>query len=472
MTSDTEIQPATAPATTPSDIPAGNASAATSPAGDEQDQPCTDCLPRSHKDDHPFTGCGCGSCDSESIEILCQAEGIRARAQYDETNKDAPSPQQYEATRLAYGQSRYTVGPRLEQLGAKLADSMHEIRCRIDDRDKIDCLERAWSRLSKRLRRCRVRGCCVENYSFEPELFECGVDQLKCQIARFEYVTWRADTCFQRLALEPTLLVQRVDDVTAEISAIYLALHPDQAPAGLATPKPAASVTLGAAGDAANAEGDQTASGGAADTTAGTTGAKAGAAGGSGPETPPAPVPTDLIHLYAMGLVAEYHLDDIWWGYGDGDAFVECLCRAMKVSMAGHRALAALYGEVRVREARWEERNNCCRRLKENSTSEIITGYVRCIQSDVGDDDGDDEIEVEVDVNVANEEVDVAVEIDDGDDDYYDDDDEEEEPEPAPRRRRPVERQNEPPRRGAGQRGAESGRTGERSQAARSRPSR
>src|SRR5262245_31815879 len=104
----------------------------------EQESPCTDCLPRSPKDDHAFTRCGCNACDTESVEMHCQSEGDKARAKYADEHKDAPAPQSYESARLAYGQARYTVIPIVEDLRDHLNDAKHEIRCHVDDRDTID----------------------------------------------------------------------------------------------------------------------------------------------------------------------------------------------------------------------------------------------------------------------------------------------------------------------------------------------
>jgi hypothetical protein len=393
----------------------------TSPATADQTEPCTDCLPRSQKDDRPFTGCGCNACDTESIEIHCQSEGDKARAKYAEEHKDAPSPKSYEQARLAYGQSRYKVKPILDDLKDKLADSMQEIRCRIDDRDTVDCLERSWRSVYKRLRKCRVRGCCVEETSFEVDLDEIGVEHLKARLAKFAYVTSNADECFTRLAMESGLLEARVAAVAEKINSIYYTLHPDKAP----TPSATTATTTSAAGGA-----DAPGGAGKEDTAAGDT------AKDAAPETsgaPPASEPTDYIRLYASGLVAYWYLHDVWAGYRDLDDFVSCICLAMKVSMAGHRAIAALYGELRVREARWEERNACCRRLKEHSIDEIIEGYVRCLQDeeecdddhddnddhddhDGGDDDGDDDGDGGGGYN------------DDGGDDDGDDDDDDDAP--------------------------------------------
>jgi hypothetical protein len=359
----------------------------TSPATADQAEPCNDCLPRSPKDDRPFTGCGCSACDTESIEIHCQSEGDKARAKYAEEHQDAPSPKSYEQARLAYGQSRYKVKPILDGLSDKLADSMQEIRCRIDDRDKVACLERSWKRVYKRLRKCRVRGCCVEEASFGVDLDESGVEHLKAQVAKFASVTSRADECFTRLTMEPGLLEARVATAAAQVNSIYYALHPDQAPTPPPTPPPPTPTTPTATTTPAAGGADAPGGAGNGDTAAGDT-AKDAASETS--EAPPAAEPTDYIRLYALGLVAYWYLDDIWVGYRDIDTFVSCICLAMKVSMAGHRAIAALYGELRVRDARWEERNACCGRLKNHSVDEIIEGYVRCLQDDDECDDCDD----------------------------------------------------------------------------------
>ncbi len=391
----------------------------------EADQPCTDCLPRSFKDDKPFTECGCDACDTKSIEIRCQAEGIKARAEYADKHKDAPSPERYEQARLAYAQSRYKVMPILDEIDGKLADAMHEIRCRIDDRDKVDCLERSWKKVGRRLRKCRVRGCCVEGeYDLQVELDDCGVDHLRAQFARFDYVTSQADACFNRLALEPKLLDERVTSAQAEVDDIHLALHPDKAPPPQpAQPENAPRNSAGTAQPAPAAAGTPPAKE-AKDLAAATPGAPAADAG-----------PTDYVQLYAKGLVAQWHLRDIWWGFRDIDSFVECICLAMHVSMAGHRDLGQLYGELRVREARWEERNNCCKRLKNHSHAEIIEGYVRCMRRESDEDvDLADEEEQELEQEHEDESRDYD-RNDDEEDEEEEEEEEEEERVPATRSR-------------------------------------
>lgn len=73
----------------PGDRPSG-APGATGDGQSDGDE-STDCIPRSRRDDYEFTGCGCGDCDSASLEILCRAEGIKARAAYDAAHTSAPS---------------------------------------------------------------------------------------------------------------------------------------------------------------------------------------------------------------------------------------------------------------------------------------------------------------------------------------------------------------------------------------------
>ncbi|KRF46277.1 hypothetical protein ASG96_20510 [Terrabacter sp. Soil810] len=305
----------------------------------------------------------------------CQSEGDKARAKYADAHKDAPAPQSYESARLAYGQARYKVIPVVEELRDQLNDAKHEIRCHVDDRDTIERLQRSWQRVHRRLRRCRVQGCCVEESTFDVELHDCGVDDLEAQVARFGYLTSVADDCFARLALEPDLLEARVAAAREEIYAILAVVLPSKVP----TPAPAPPTKPAVASDT------EESAPGAAESPSGT-----GSTASAMPVVETAdPGPVDYIRLYARALVAEWHLDDVWAGFGDVAAYVSCLCRAMKVSMAGHRAIATLDGELRVREARWEERNACCRRLRANSVDEIIQGYVRRIHGADPEVDGD-----------------------------------------------------------------------------------
>jgi len=46
----------------------------------------------------------------------------------------------------------------------------------------------------------------------------------------------------------------------------------------------------------------------------------------------------------------------------------------MHVVMEGYEAVAELQGEIAVREARWDERNNCCQRMREHAVDEANRG--------------------------------------------------------------------------------------------------
>ena len=352
--------PEGAPTTTPTD---GEHPPATEDAPD-----CSDWSPRSSQDDHPFEGCGCKACDSKAVELRSQTEGTKARAAYDAEHASGPNPDSYDAARLAYVKARYLVGPQLHDLDEKLSDAMHEIKCRIDNGPKIHCLGKAWEQVVIRLKDCRTGGCCVEEYTFEPELEGCDVAHLHAQIAKYDYVAGEAERCFTRLAAEPDCLVKRAAGLTAEVDAIVAALDP--APAGAtATPTAATTATPAAAPAAAGGApaGDTTTTPAAPSTPPSTTGA-----------APADAAPTDLVTLYARGLVAGWHLKQAWWGFHTIDDYVECLCRAMTVSMEGRNALAALVGELAVRTARWQDRNKCCQRLNANAVEEVIEEYLKC----------------------------------------------------------------------------------------------
>jgi hypothetical protein len=342
----------------------GPASATDGSPTDSPPGPCLDCLPRSHEDDYPFREDDCDACDSKTVEIRCQATGVKARADYAAAHASAPGPEAYETVRLEYGKARYEVQGKVRDQRERLKDALHEIRCRLDDARQVGCLDTAWERVRARLDACRVHGCCVESYDFDPQLSDCHVEHLLAQVARFSHVTDQADGCFARLAAEPAALRARLDSVVAEIDAIHAALHPPVA--ALATAVSAAAPTTGGAGNTVPASGS------------GTSAEPTGTSATTAPASPPAA--TDLAQLYAQGLNAGRHLDDVWWGYRDVDEFVDCLCRAMRVSMEGHQALAELQGELAVREARWDERNKCCRRLREHAVEEIIEGFVRCLE--------------------------------------------------------------------------------------------
>ena len=275
----------------------------------------------------------CPDCRPGALDPLrCRAEGVKAEAAYDEQHKDGPNPDQYEAARLQYGQARHKAKPTVEKVDEDLARITNELRCLIDDSETVECLDDAWLEVEERLEVCAPQlGCCVDDEGdFDTDVSGCGIEIVKARIAEYEHRTEVAEACFTKLLAEPEALAKRVADLEAEVAGIMAC------PGGTA---------------AAGQEGQ----------TAATEPKK----------------PADHKRQYAAALVARWHFEEVWWGFDHPHDYVDCLCRALRISLRGRAALSRLHGELAVRMCRQKARHDRCEHLRQHIVDGIIEEYVR-----------------------------------------------------------------------------------------------
>jgi hypothetical protein len=270
----------------------------------------------------------CPDCRPGALDPLhCRAEGVKEQAAYDEKHKDGPSPEQYETARLEYGKARHDAAPLVAAVRDKLAHVTEQLRCIIDDSETVECLDDAWHDVKRRLEVCDPQlGCCVDDEGdFDADVDECGTEIVKARIAEYEHRAQVAEDCFKKLLGEPGALTERVSKLQAEVDGI---------------------------------EGE-----------VGKT--------------------TDTKSLYARALVARRHLEEIWWGYDHPHDYVDCVCRALRISLRARAALSELTGELAVRTCRQKARRDRCEHLREKIAEGIIEEYVRrCHPRHPHDDDG------------------------------------------------------------------------------------
>src|SRR5215471_7252118 len=264
----------------------------------------------------------CPDCRPKELDrFRCRAEGVKAEADYDAAHQDGPNADQYEAARLQYGKARHDATPVVAEVRGQLVHVTDQLRCIIDDAEIVECLDDAWLHVKRRLEVCEPHlGCCVtDDGDFDADVDDCGIEILKARIAEYEHRTASAEKCFEKLLKEPEALTERVTDLQAEVAKI-----------------------------ATDVGGD--------------------------------PGTTDFKRLYARALVAQQHLDEIWWGYDYPHDYVDCLCIALRISLQGRAALSRLTGELAMRECRIEARLARCKHLRENIVDGIIEEYVRRCQ--------------------------------------------------------------------------------------------
>jgi hypothetical protein len=140
----------------------------------------------------------------------------------------------------------------------------------------------------------------------------------------------KAKQCFNDLLGEPAALVQRVQDVKAEIDKINAALAAD-------------------------------------------------------------PAVTDLKMVYAQALVARRHIRLIWHGFDEAKDFVECLCRALTCWSTGANAISLLTGKQAFEDCKRAASKKRCDDLQTNTVEEILALYDKiCPRSDCTDEDSAD----------------------------------------------------------------------------------
>jgi hypothetical protein len=273
----------------------------------------------------------CPDCTPRALDPLrCRAKGVQAQAEYDHDHPGA-DPGKYEQARLDYGKARHDAAPVVAEVRSQLAHVTDQLRCIIDDRETVECLDEAWLEVKERLRVCDPwLGCCVDDDGdFDADVRDYGIEIIKARIAEYEHRTQAAETCFDNLLKEPDKLTERVANLKAEVAGI-----------------------------AADVGGD--------------------------------PATTDFKRLYARALVAERHLDEVWWGYPYAHDYVDCLCLALRVSLRGRAALSRLTGELAVRMCRIDAREGRCKHLREHIVDGIIEEYVRKCHPRHDHDDGHD----------------------------------------------------------------------------------
>src|SRR5271165_2588549 len=102
-------------------------------------------------------------CDPELLDHLkCRAVGIQAQADYNKAHEDdlTTARTQYDGARSAYGTARSTAQPDVDDLGKQLAQLIDQLKCLVDDEDKVELLDRAFWQVERRLRECDPKQGC------------------------------------------------------------------------------------------------------------------------------------------------------------------------------------------------------------------------------------------------------------------------------------------------------------------------
>jgi hypothetical protein len=258
------------------------------------------------------------SCTVDDLDdIQCEASGYKARSEYME--QYAPELKErrtkFDTARKDYPPARTGAESDVVEIRKRLAYIVEQLKCSLDD-DVEECLENARREVWEKLHECGDDvGCCVGDCECDYSLDE-ETSALYAKTKEIETKVGKAEACFDRLAAEPTELPKRVKALKTAVDALAEKL------------------------------------------------------GGE-------PKKADTRRSYAWALVYKQQLKDIWLGFGDVNAYIDCLCRGLGCSVRGRTALAALAGERAVRECKDQKGKERCDWLRANVVEEILA---KCVE--------------------------------------------------------------------------------------------
>jgi hypothetical protein len=268
-------------------------------------------------DDKPCADCDLSGFDS----VNCEVEGVAAEAEYMKQHQEKLKQRrsQFDTARTDYDKARTEVAEKLAQIRKKLKRLRDQLECQLSDKKKR-CLDDAWTEVAEQLKKCGGEGgCCVteEQCSFEWELpDEPTAAEIRAFIEDFERRVVKAEDCFDRvLVKEPQELKTRVNELSDYVDKIEKA---------------------------------------ASDTKT-----------------------TDYSEVYAQLLWAEHRARKIWLGFDNPSDYVDCLCRALKCSLDGRRALAKLTGLLKTRDCLSKGEEDRCTWLKGHVVEQILAACRR-----------------------------------------------------------------------------------------------
>ncbi|HEY5849060.1 MAG TPA: hypothetical protein VIT42_19935 [Microlunatus sp.] len=277
----------------------------------------------------------CEGCDPDLInDLACRAEGIAAQAVYNAVEQ--PPVQQalldYATAREAYRTARSAAAPEVQELRHQVKQLIERIRCMITQESVVECLDRAYRCICRRLKACGDDGgCCTdEDCEFDTR---CPDDyaELVARIADYQTRLAADKACFATLIAEPAALTQRVADRKAEIEVILADLNGD-------------------------------------------------------------PATLDLKKAYVSALVAKKHLAQVWNGFASTKDYLDCLCRALTCWTKASEAISILTGHKAVKDCQENARLKRCGDLATNTVEEVLLEYERLCGTDPcppSDDDHD-----------------------------------------------------------------------------------
>lgn len=263
----------------------------------------------------------CADCNPELLDNLkCRATGIQAQADYNKAHEDelTQARTQYDGARSAYGLARSTAKPDVDDLAKQLNQVIDQLRCLVDNDNKIRLLDRAFSIVQGRLRACDPKQGCAfdDDCDFDDMAQDCRPEDIASAIADIERRTAAAVAVFTDLIAEPVNLAKRVSDLKAETAGIVSKMASDSRS-------------------------------------------------------------VDFEMLYAAALVARDHEETIWRGFEHVNAYVDCLCRTLTCQIKGYTAVSELVRQQAVYQCHQDQKTAACQQLEEDTADQVFAEYIR-----------------------------------------------------------------------------------------------
>lgn len=297
-------------------------------------------------DDSDGHGAPCAGCDPDLLDDLkCRAKGIAAQAKYNQDNEKTldDARTQYDGARSAYSTAWSAASPEVTKLGTQLDKITDQLKCMVNNDEKIRLLDKAFWRVERKLRNCYPNMGCTfdDDCDFDDQVSNCEADDIASVIADIERRIAVAATAFAALIKEPERLAKAVADLKTEVHN-----------ADPGTPDPATPATSAPAGAAA-------------------------ATPSTGPQTLTDPRPVDYKRRYAAALVAQDHLDTVWNGFSDVNDYMDCLCRALTCQIKGYAAVSELKRKEAKHQCHQDQTKAACEQLRDHTADQVIAEYLR-----------------------------------------------------------------------------------------------
>lgn len=262
-------------------------------------------------------------------DLKCEATGIKAQAEYNakHTTELETARTSYDTARVQYRAARGAAKKTYKDLGTQLEKVLEQLKCLIDDRTKVGWLDRAFDTVAAELVACGGEsGCGFDDTCDFGELIDCPPGDIAGAIEKIEERVAKAKKVFDDLVQEPTELPKRVTAVQKEVDDIVKEMATDSRS-------------------------------------------------------------VDFKALYAKALVAKYHRDNLWRGFHDGNAYVDCLCCTLLCQLKGYDAVSQLTRKQEVKKCRDDAEAEQCKQLHDHTDVAVMEEYEK-IKAAAGKDYG------------------------------------------------------------------------------------